>query len=188
MAVPVTVLVVEDDPALRSLHRLYLAEDYEVQAVADGESALEVVDGTVDVVLLDRELPGRNGDAVARRLEADEFQGLIAMVTGQEPDPPVATLPIDDYVTKPLDQAEIGAVVERLVARRELPPPIRTLFGLVTRRVRLESALEASRLADSDSFEALIRRIDDQWATVRQEASGAEISSMATDCLPPVVD
>lgn len=171
MGVSVSILVVEDDPDLRSLHRLWLAEDYDVQAVADGESGLEAVDATVDVVLLDRDLPGIDGDTVARRLDADGFRGLIAMVTGQAPDPAIATLPIDDYVTKPVDAAELGTVVDRLIARRTVPPSVQTLFGLLTRRARLEASLDPGHLADSDSVEELTRRIDDQWRTVRRETT-----------------
>ncbi|WEL17006.1 Rec domain [Halorhabdus sp. SVX81] len=186
MDAPVSVLVVEDDPDLRCLHRLWLAEDYDVTAVADGESALEAAVETVDVVLLDRDLPGMDGDGVARRLNADGFQGLIAMVTGREPDPSIATLPIDEYVTKPVEAAELRAVVDRLAARQQVPPAVRTLFGSVTRRARLESSL-GCRPADSDAFAELTRRIDDQWATVRRDTSRAQLASMAADCLPPVL-
>lgn len=188
MGVSASILVVEDDPDLRSLHRLWLAEDYDVQAVADGESALEAADGTVDVVLLDRDLPGFDGDTVARRLEGDGFRGSIAMVTGQAPDLAVATLPIDDYVTKPIDAAEFEAVVDRLLARRTVPPAVQTLFGLLTRRARLEASLDPDHLADSDSFEGLTRRIDSQWETVKKETATAQVPSVAETCLPPVVD
>jgi len=188
MGVSATILVVEDDPDLRSLHRLWLAEDYDVQAVADGESAVADADGTVDIVLLDRDLPGIDGDTVARRLDGDGFQGSIAMVTGQVPDPSVATLPIDDYVTKPIDADELRAVVDRLIARLAVPPSVRTLFGLVTRRARLEASLDVSRLANGDPFDELTRRIDDQWRTVRRETTVSGVPSMAADCLPPVVD
>ncbi|ERJ07186.1 HoxA-like transcriptional regulator protein [Halorhabdus tiamatea SARL4B] len=188
MGVSVSILVVEDDPDLRSLHRLWLAEDYDVQAVADGESALEHADGTVDVVLLDRDLPGIDGDTVARRLDSNGFRGSIAMVTGQAPDPSVATLPIEDYVTKPVDAGELGAVVDRLIARRAVPPSVQTLFGLLTRRARLEASLDPGHLADSDSVEELTQRIDGEWETVRAETPAAQVLSMAEECLPPVVD
>ncbi|ACV10957.1 response regulator receiver protein [Halorhabdus utahensis DSM 12940] len=187
MAGPVSILVVEDDPDLRSLFRVWLADD-DVKTVESGELAVQSADETVDVVLLDRDLPGIDGKVVARRLQAEGFQGTVAMVTGRDPEPAVATFPIDEYVTKPIERAELRAVVDRLSARREVPESVRTLFGLLTRRARLESTLDTRRLADSDEFEALTGRIDDQWATVRKETTVSAVSTMAEACLSPVVD
>lgn len=188
MGVSVSALVVEDDPDLRRLYRLWLGDEYDVQTVADGESAVDVAGGNADVVVLDRDLPGIDGDTVAHSLNANGFQGSIAMVTGEAPDPSVARLPISEYVRKPIDAAQLQATVDQLSARQAVAPSVRVLFGLLTRRARLDAALDAGHLADSDSFEELHYRIDEQWETVRREFSVSQVRSMAEDCLPPVVD
>lgn len=63
---PVKVLIVDDEETLRTHLAAYLEDaGFDVTAVADGETALEVLAGTpVDVGLIDIRLPGIDGDAV----------------------------------------------------------------------------------------------------------------------------
>ncbi|HXI53740.1 MAG TPA: response regulator, partial [Candidatus Saccharimonadales bacterium] len=58
-----TVLIVDDDASVRrSIQKVLCAESYQVLAAADGQEALARLDCTpVDLVLLDINLPTRNG-------------------------------------------------------------------------------------------------------------------------------
>ena len=71
MTGPRRVLVVEDDPAIAELVRLYLANaGHAVEVVADGAVALrrfEATAGEIDLVVLDLMLPGLDGRGVCRR-------------------------------------------------------------------------------------------------------------------------
>lgn len=63
------LLVVDDEPDLRLLVQLHLADEYGVVTVATGEEALAAVeDETFDAVLLDLRLPGMDGWGVLERL------------------------------------------------------------------------------------------------------------------------
>ena len=64
-----TVLVVDDEEKLANMFTLWLRGDYEVKTVYEGEAFLAAVDTDVDVVLLDRRMPGYSGDDVLEMLE-----------------------------------------------------------------------------------------------------------------------
>ena len=84
-----TVLVVEDDPALRALYWTTLtAEGYAVAAYEDGLDALRHVDGSgvPDVVVLDLDLPRVSGRDVYQELAAhyETSKIPVVVVTGSE--------------------------------------------------------------------------------------------------------
>lgn len=63
------VLVVDDDPAIRALHRGLLAKQFDVITAESGEKALEICRQTgPDLILLDIEMPGMDGIETCRRL------------------------------------------------------------------------------------------------------------------------
>jgi two-component system, OmpR family, response regulator RegX3 len=119
------ILVVDDDPGIQDVVRFALAgEGFEVDAVADGKSALErTATDEYDVVVLDVMLPDVPGTEVCRRLRADGSAVPILMLTARDAEVDrVLGLEIgaDDYVTKPFSIAELVSRVRALLRRREL--------------------------------------------------------------------
>jgi CheY-like chemotaxis protein len=53
-----SILFVDDERSLLDLYRHWFAEGYDVRTAADGEAALHQLDAAIDVVLLDRQMPG----------------------------------------------------------------------------------------------------------------------------------
>jgi DNA-binding response OmpR family regulator len=132
------ILVVEDEPQLRSLLRLYLErEGHEVTDAGDGPTALAAYDERgADLVILDLMLPGMQGEAVldalrdagdvpvlitsAKRSDAERIAGLRAGA--------------DDYLAKPFNPHELTARVAAILRRTRSgdngePPPILSLDG-----------------------------------------------------------
>ena len=62
-----TVLVVDDEEAVADAYTAQLEGEYETRTAYSGKEALETVDDGVDIVLLDRRMPGRSGDEVLER-------------------------------------------------------------------------------------------------------------------------
>lgn len=121
MSVP-TVLVVDDDPVVRSVLRERLLEDgYDPLCAADGERAMEAFHSGVDVVLLDYHLPDTTGFDLVRRMNRVNPSSRIIMVTGHAALPHAVQgmrLGLFDYLPKPVDLDELTRAVRNAAAGR----------------------------------------------------------------------
>ncbi|ODT86604.1 MAG: DNA-binding response regulator [Phenylobacterium sp. SCN 70-31] len=120
---PATILVVDDDPAMRILLADLLRKNgFHARGVASGAEACDdVATGDVDLILLDVMMPGMSGFDVCRALRRDTDGGppiIMVSARGEEADR-VAGLELgaDDYIAKPFAQSELLARV-RAVLRR----------------------------------------------------------------------
>jgi putative two-component system response regulator len=120
---PVTLLVVDDEEAIRNALRKYLVlQGYEVTLAATGEEALTVLRRQkVTGILLDVNLPGTNGiDLVPRIMELEPTVALL-MLTAVN-DATSAALCMQrgalDYLIKPIDLAHLGRAIARALERR----------------------------------------------------------------------
>jgi DNA-binding response OmpR family regulator len=121
------VLVVEDEPAIADLLRLYLTRDgFHVEIATDGPAALDTIRSHRPVaVVLDVGLPTLDGTDVLRRLRAADDWTPVLVVTARddEIDRLIGLeLGADDYITKPFSPREVVARV-RTVLRRSGPTP-----------------------------------------------------------------
>jgi putative two-component system response regulator len=117
------VLVVDDEPANRGLIRRVLdPQVYEIAEAEDGERALEEIAlAPPDIVLLDLEMPRRDGYSVLRAVKGDPRTRLIPIVMLTSHDQLVekvraVTIGADDYIIKPFNIAELVARVKSLAA------------------------------------------------------------------------
>ncbi|MHA6764106.1 response regulator transcription factor [Streptacidiphilus sp. PAMC 29251] len=118
------ILVVEDEQRLAER----IAEGLRDQGMAvdvshDGDDALAKVEvnGAYDVLVLDRDLPGRSGDEVCRELTGRPDTPMILMLTalaGTDDRVDGLTLGADDYLGKPFSFAELTLRIQALGRRR----------------------------------------------------------------------
>lgn len=155
-----TVAVVEDEQGLADLYTEWLGDSYSTRTAYNGEQALDVIDETVNVVLLDRRMPGLSGDDVLDRLREREHDYQVVMVTAVTPDFDVFELPFDDYVVKPLSEQDIHDVVRRMLTRETYDDQMQRLFGLVSKKATLEATKSDQELESSDEFAALEAEIE----------------------------
>jgi two-component system response regulator MprA len=115
------VLVVDDDPAVRSAVSRALRVDYDVAEAADGSEALaRQTSSPVDVIVLDLLMPEVGGIEVCRTLRRREDQVPILVVTARDAvDDRVEGLDAgaDDYLVKPFAIEELRARVRALLRR-----------------------------------------------------------------------
>jgi DNA-binding response OmpR family regulator len=120
-----TVLIVDDDPKIRELLRLYVErEGHRAAFAADGPEALAVArQSRPDLVLLDVMLPGLDGFEVCRRLREVSDVPVVLLTARSGDSDKVVGLDIgaDDYVVKPFSPRELMARV-RAQLRRRRPP------------------------------------------------------------------
>ena len=116
------VLLVEDEPQMsRFIKRGLMDDGFAVEVATNGEEALHLAPNSdCDLVILDRNLPVKDGLTVCRELRAQAFQGPILMLTalGSQSDV-IAGLNCgaDDYVVKPFDFSVLLARVYALLRR-----------------------------------------------------------------------
>jgi len=118
------VLIAEDEAAIAdSVAYALRGEGFEVDAVADGESALDAArtEG-YDVLLLDLMLPGVTGMEVCRRLRAESPIPIVMLTARTAEVDRVVGLDAgaDDYVVKPFSMPELISRVRALLRRRQL--------------------------------------------------------------------
>jgi DNA-binding response OmpR family regulator len=170
------VLIVDDEREVADIYALRLEEEeYDVETTYGGEAALEILDETVDVVLLDRRMPELPGDEVLAEIQDSECEPRIIMLTAVEPGPDIIDMDFHDYLRKPVDKESlVDAIDQQLRVRRheghlgeylevrsklallsvQLPPKAEELDKLRERAARLESELDDS-LGEFESVEDL---------------------------------
>ena len=123
-----TVLVVDDEPHIRTVLRGYLeADGFAVTDAADGEAALAAVrDHPPDLVLLDVMLPGIDGVEVLRQLRTFSDVYVILVTARTEEVDKLVGLGVgaDDYVTKPFSPREVTARVKAVLRRDRGARPV----------------------------------------------------------------
>jgi two-component system, OmpR family, alkaline phosphatase synthesis response regulator PhoP len=120
------VLVVDDEPNIVQLARLYLErEGFRIETVGDGPGALKAVEELRPaLVVLDVMLPGLDGFEVCRRLRTANNPVPIVMVTARDEDIDKIVgleLGADDYLTKPFNPRELVARVKAILRRGGWP-------------------------------------------------------------------
>lgn len=153
------VLIVEDEADLADLYATWLADDHEVRTAYSGEEALELMDDAVDVVLLDRRLPGLSGDEVLEHIRSEGYECSVAMVSAVEPDFDIVAMGFDDYLVKPVGKTELCDLVDALLGLVASPETVRDYLSLVAKRDLLESEMDPVALAGNDQYEALTTAI-----------------------------
>jgi two-component system KDP operon response regulator KdpE len=117
------VLVVDDEPPIRKLLRMGLgAQGYDVLEAPNGKTALELMGGKPDLVILDLGLPDVQGLDLLRQMRAqNESVPIVVLSSRGDEAAKVAALDFgaDDYVTKPFGMEELLARI-RAALRHQL--------------------------------------------------------------------
>ncbi|WP_306060069.1 HalX domain-containing protein [Natronococcus wangiae] len=156
-----TVLVVDDESQLADLFATWLTSNWTTETAYDGTEALEKMDAAVDVVLLDRRMPGLSGDDVLEKVRAQGYGCRVIMVTAVDPDFDIIEMGFDDYLVKPVSKNELLELVAEVAGRSEYESAIRDYYALVSKKALLESEKGDHELADSDEYRDLRERIED---------------------------
>jgi len=155
------VLIVEDEPDVAETYNLWLADEYEVRMAQSGDEGLAELDETVDVVLLDRMMPGLSGDKVLERIRERGLDCRVAMVTAVEPDFDILEMGFDAYLCKPIRSEQLHETVENLLKRSQYDDLLQEYYSLVEKQATLEATKSTAELADNEAYVDLRDRVDD---------------------------
>lgn len=117
------VLIIEDDPNIAELIRLYLEKDgFAVTIAEDGKAGVDTFFKIhPSIVLLDIMLPEMDGWAVCREIRKSDKTPIIMLTAKDETIDKVTGLELgaDDYISKPFDMKEVIARIHAVLRRFE---------------------------------------------------------------------
>jgi two-component system response regulator AtoC len=154
-----SILVVDDDPAMRHLLSVILADHgWEARAVGNAQDALREIEARdLDLVLTDVRMPGMDGLALLREIQRlhPELTVIVMSAYGAQ-DSAIEAMKAGayDYVSKPFRRDEVVLVLRKAEERERL--------ARENRRLRTELAVEygASNLVGpSDPMQEVLRQI-----------------------------
>ena len=154
-----TVLVVDDEPAIRDVVRRYLeAEGLRVVEAGDGEAALHLfAEHRPSVVVLDVGLPVIDGVEVLRRVRATSSTPVLMLSARAEEADRVIGLSVgaDDYVTKPFSARELTLRVKNLLRRATTAdvPSASRVFGELVIDATTHEVLVNGHVVDLSALE-----------------------------------
>lgn len=108
-----TVLVVDDVTGIVEIYERWLADDFQVRTATDGQSALATLDESVDVVLIDRNLPKMSGSTVIEEIRNLGHDPGVVLLSSVEPDYDVIDVEFQSCLTKPVMRRELVDAIER---------------------------------------------------------------------------
>ncbi len=133
MSAPARILVVDDLPQnVKLLADLLGAKGYAVSTASSGPEALLKVEGErPDLVLLDVMMPEMSGYEVCRKIRENPATGILPVVMVTSLDPAQERIRgleagADDFLTKPVNRAELLARVQSLVRVKQLYDTVQT--------------------------------------------------------------
>ncbi|WP_423745914.1 response regulator (plasmid) [Haladaptatus sp. SPP-AMP-3] len=179
------ILVVDDEQPIADLFTRWLEDEYDVRTAYSGAEAIAMLDGSPDIVLLDRDMPETSGDDVLEAIRARNIDCRVGMVTAVEPDFDVLELGYDTYVVKPITGPdELYDVVESLRRRATYSTDVQQLLALSSKRATLEARIAESELARHEEYQTLvseIRHLKRSLSTTLDGMDDAELDMELTD-------
>ncbi len=124
MRKPRLLLVDDEIPFAANLLKLLSRRGYQVSAVYDGDSALQIVqEQEFDVVVLDQNMPGRDGITILKELKKKKPHIEVVILTGYGS----VDLALDgfelgafDYTTKPIQLSDLEEKIGQAFERKKL--------------------------------------------------------------------
>ncbi len=154
------LLVVDDEEPIADLYQHHLGDTYDVRKAYGGKEAIEKVDGTVDVVLLDRRMPDLSGDEVLTHIRANNFNCRVVMVTAVDPEADIVEMSFDDYLDKPVRKDTLIEAVEHQLTVREYGETYQELNQAVAKINALKEEKSTSELEEMQPYQDLKEKVD----------------------------
>lgn len=174
---PFRILVVDDQRGVADLYAAWLGVEFDVAVAYDGEAALEAIDESIDVVLLDRRMPGLSGDEVLATLAERDLDPYVAFVTGVEPDIDILDAPVDDYRHKPVSKADLEAVIRDARICASSGEDVRRHNALRNKRDALEDVLPARDDRQTDQLRTAIEQLEGRTGATSAEDGAPSVGS-----------
>lgn len=178
------VLLVDDEPRVRTSLRSVLEPVYEISEAADAQEGLDVFKREPPhLVLLDVILPGTDGLAVLQSMHTEDPHIPVIMLTGTKSVKTAVDamkLGAADYLSKPFDIEELRIVVDRALSSQDLEREVRQLRAQIVQRYAFHNLIGKS--PSMQEIYAKIEQVADSRTTVLitgESGTGKELVAKA---------
>jgi len=161
-----TVLVVDDERDIADLYSTWLLTAHDVRTAHSGPEALQLVDESVDVVFLDRQMPDMSGDEVLDSIADQGIDPAVVMVTAVDPDFDIVEMPFDEYLTKPVSREDLLDTVSEMLLRTTYDDQVQEYFAVASKKAALETQKNTRQLEASDEYQT----VSEQFEELRESA------------------
>jgi DNA-binding response OmpR family regulator len=158
-----TILLVDDDPHLRELSRIFLQQEgFDITEASDGDEALSAFERRkVDLVILDIMMPKMDGWELCRQLRRYYDVPILMLTAKGETSQKLKGFQVgtDDYLVKPFEPLELVARVKALLKRYRIATSQRIQIGelLMDRKTFEVTVHGASLTLPLKEFEVLFK-------------------------------
>lgn len=114
------ILIADDDNEIREVMKIILgSEGYEIIEAKDGEAALDLMDDSIGLVILDVMMPGRSGIAVCQQIRTQYITPVLFLTAkSSDMDKSIGfSAGGDDYLVKPFSYTELLSRVKAMLRR-----------------------------------------------------------------------
>jgi len=158
-----TVLVVDDEKEVADVYALRLRNEFQTETAYGGEQALDTLGdgGEIDVVLLDRRMPGTSGDEVLSEIRERGIDCRVIMITAVDPDFDIIDMAFDDYLCKPIEKDDLVAAIEQQLTARRYDDQLTQYLEATSKLALLEAEKTAQSLDANEDVTDLKFRIEE---------------------------
>ncbi len=160
----VQILIIEDNPDMRSYIRDCFNDHYEISEAGNGKTGLDMATNTIpDIIVSDLMMPEMDGLELCKRIKTDERTShipviLLTALASVEDRIRGLETGADDYLAKPFNRQELQTRTQNLVEQRK------KLIERFSKSVRLEPKDIAITSVDEKFIEKLISKIEKNMA------------------------
>lgn len=118
--IPKKILVADDNPEIREIVEILLTgEGYEVVMATNGEEAVNLVDSTIDLIILDVVMPVKTGFVACNEIREKTTAPILFLTAKTQDSDKVIGFSAggDDYLSKPFSYSELISRVKSLLRR-----------------------------------------------------------------------
>lgn len=156
------ILIVDDEPLIReSLYEILRIDGFNAQMAASGEEAIQIVrKEDIDVVITDMKLPRISGLSVLYQTKEFSPETEVILVTGfgtVESAVEAMKKGAYDYITKPINDAEIKIVIDKIIEKKEILRENRSLREIVA---QTNPAFYCEMIGGSEKMQRVYHIID----------------------------
>ncbi len=135
------ILIVDDEPLIRkSLYEILRIDGYRVQMAASGEEALGLIEkNEIDIVVTDFKLPKISGLQLLQEIKSRSPKAEVILITGYgsiESAVEAMKKGAFDYITKPINDAEIKITIGKILEKRKLVDENESLREIIAKEKR----------------------------------------------------